>query len=411
MTYDSRLIQETLHRAQDALHRGDLSRANRLLQHLHAAGHANAASHQILAVIATELGLFGPAERHIEAARSLTPPRGPKPRYMLIRAWGAGFWADVLHTVHGLAIAEEAGRIPAIHWGLECRYRRPGTDDAWRLYFEPVSTVTARDLGLGNRSYFPPKWNAANLKAQRVNKDSGDGGAMSGLFLLNRDEDVTVFDFFTEIEDFAPWLRPGNPLTAAHPEPGLGLLYRKYLRLKPDLVAEVDRLEREMLRGRPTIAVHYRTQGGPKIQESSDKQALVPDAFTATIDRFLADRGEGGVYLMTDFAPAVDFFRERYGDRLACRDVIRVARPEEQSVEIHLQHDGVALAHEVLLDTYLATRCTAFVGDGASGVSQAITRLKAWASGAVTLFRPGYMAAPGQVRRHSDPSPWWNPAS
>ncbi|MBM3549999.1 MAG: hypothetical protein FJX54_23925, partial [Alphaproteobacteria bacterium] len=180
MAYDSKLIQDTLARAQKALHGGDLSVANRLLQRLHAAGHASAASHQMLAVIASELGLFDHAERHVAEARRLTPPRGPKPRYMLIRAWGAGFWADVLHTVHGLAIAEATGRIPVIHWGLECRYRSPGTDDAWRLYFEPVSSVTARDLALGNRSYFPPKWTAQNLKAQRVNKDKGDWGGLSG---------------------------------------------------------------------------------------------------------------------------------------------------------------------------------------------------------------------------------------
>ena len=173
----------------------------------------------------------------------------------------------------------------------------------------------------------------------------------------------------------------------------------------------MDRLEAQLLKRRPAIAVHYRTQGGPKIMESSDKQALMPDAFVATIDGYLKDRPDGGVYLMTDFAPAVAYFRERYGERLSCRDVIRVERAEEHSVEIHLQHDGVALAHDVIFDSYLAARCEAFVGDGASGVSQAITRLKDWPAGTMALFRPGEMAPPGQVRRHSDPSRWWNPTS
>lgn len=411
MTYDPQLIQETLARAQRALHEGDLSRGNRLLQRLHAAGHADAASHQMLAVIATELGLFGHAEHHVAEARRLAPPPRAGARYLLIRAWGAGFWADVLHTVHGLALAEASRRVPVIYWGRECRYRSPGVDDAWRLYFEPVSSVTARDLTRGRRSFFPPKWTAENLRFQRVNKDQGEWGATSGLYLLNRTEDVTVFDFFTELDDLAPWFAPGHPLAAADPEPALGELYRRHLRLKPDLAAEVGRLEAELLRGRPHIAVHYRTQGIPKILESVDKQALHPDAFIETIERFLEDHGDGGVYLMTDYAPAVGFFRERFGERLACREVTRVDSHDQHSVEIHLQHDGVALARDVILDSYLAARCEAFVGDGASGVSQAITRLKAWPADRVTLFRPGQMAPAGQVRRHSDPSPWWNPES
>lgn len=411
MTYSPQLIQETLARAQKALHEGDLSRGNRLLQRLHAAGHASAASHQMLAVIATELGLFGHAQNHVTEARRLTPPAKPGARYLLIRAWGAGFWADVLHTVHGLALAEASRRVPVIYWGRECRYRNPGVDDAWRLYFEPVSSVTARDLARGRRTFFPPKWNAENLRFQRVNKDQGEWGATSGLYLLNRSEDVTVFDFFTELDDLAPWFQPGHPLAAADPEPGLGELYRRHLRLKPDLAVEVDRLEAELLRGRPHIAVHYRTQGGPKIMESANKQALHPDTFAETIERFLEAHGDGGVYLMTDYAPAVAYFRERYGERVACREVTRVDHPDQQSVEIHLQHDGVTLARDVILDSYLAARCEAFVGDGASGVSQAITRLKAWPADRATLFRPGQMALAGQVRRHSDPSPWWNPAS
>jgi len=233
----------------------------------------------------------------------------------------------------------------------------------------------------------------------------------SGLFLLNRNEDVSVFDFFTEIDDFAPWLSPGHPLAAADPEPGLGVLYRRHIRLQPALQAEVDRLAAEMLGSRPRIAVHYRAQGVPKILESSDKQMMLPEALTGTVDAFLQAVPDGGVYLMTDFAPAVGFFRERYGDRVACRDVIRVETHEQHSVEIHLQHDGRQLAHDIIVDSYLAARCNAFIGDGASGVSQAITRIKEWPPGTWALLRPGGMAGPGQVRRHSDPSPWWNPTS
>ncbi|MSP49184.1 MAG: hypothetical protein EXQ95_07635 [Alphaproteobacteria bacterium] len=409
MTYDSQLIHETLSRAQKALHEGDLSRANRLLQRLHAAGHADATSHQMLAIVAVELGLFDHAGRHMAEARRVAPAPDNRPRHLLIRAWGAGFWADIQHTIHGLVLAEASGRTPIVYWGRESRYRRAKVDDAWRLYFEPVSPLTVADAEEEGLSIFPPKWTRANLREIRVNKDSGEWSSLSGLYLLKRDEDVTVLDFYTDLDDFAPWLAPGHPLAAADPEPELGRLFRRHLRLRPDLAAEVDRLSATVLRRRPTIATHYRTQSLPKIVEAIDRKGLGPEVYVEAIDRYLAGKPEAGIHLLTDFAPAVLYFRERYGDRVSCLDVARVENIDEKTLELLPQHDGVMLAHQVILDTFLAARCDAFVGDGASGVSLAVTRLKEWPAGTATLFRPGQSALPGHVRRHSDALPWWNP--
>ncbi len=411
MAHDPALVQQTLAHAQQALHEHDLSRATRYLQRLHNAGLADATSHQMLAIVAIELGLFEPARRHLEAARRLVPAPEARERFLVIRAWGAGFWADVLHTVHGLALAEASGRTPIVHWGLESRYRRSGVENAWPLYFEPVSPHTIATAEREGLSIFPPKWTRANLRALRVNKDDGDWSSLSGLYLINCGADVAVMDFFTELEDLAPWFAPGHPLAAADPEPALGLLYRRHVRLTRELTEELDRFEAQLIGRRPTIAMHYRTQGLPKITEAADRKGLGPERFAEAIDRYLAANRDAGIYLMTDFAPAVAYFRERYGDRVACREVTRVARVEDQSIEIHQQHDGVTLGREVVLDTFLAARCDAFIGDGASGVSQAVTRLKDWPNGTTTLFRPGQTALAGQIRRHGDPSPWWNPTS
>jgi len=409
MTYDSRLIQETLSRAQKALHEGDLSRANRLLQRLHAAGHADAASHQMLAIVAADLGLFEHAKRHMDESRRLAPEPDGRQRALVIRAWGAGFWADVLHTIHGLALAEATGRTPIIHWGRECRYRRAGVEEAWRLYFEPVSAPTLADAERDGLTYFPPKWTRANLREIRVNKDQGEWSQLSGLFLINRPENIAVFDFFTELDDLAPWFPAGHPLAATDPEPELGRLYRHHLRLVPSLGQELERQAAAMIPRRSTIAMHFRNQALPKVTESVNRKALEPGPFVDVISRYLSSHPDAGIYLMTDFTPAVLYLRAVFGDRVACREVTRLERIEEESLEIHQKHDGVVLGREVVLDTFLAARCDAFVGDGASGVSQAVARLKDWPAGTVTLLRPGQTALPGQIRRHADPSPWWNP--
>ena len=147
-------------------------------------------------------------------------------RSLVIRAWGAGFWADVSHTVIGLAFAEASGRTPIIHWGRECRYRRGGIEDAWRLYFEPVSPHTIATAEQGGLSIFPPKWSKANLREIRVNKETGEWSSLSGLYLLKRDEDVAVYDFFTELDELVPWLPPEHPLVTDF-EAGFGQLYRQ----------------------------------------------------------------------------------------------------------------------------------------------------------------------------------------
>ncbi len=408
MTYDARLIEETMRRAGRALREGDHSRANRLLQRLHSAGHASAESHRMLATIGAELGLFDHAVRHADDARRLQPPPDGRERFLVIRAWGAGFWADVSHTVIGLAFAEASGRTPIIHWGRECRYRRAGIEDAWRLYFEPVSTHTIATAEQDGLSIFPPKWTKANLREIRVNKETGDWSSLSGLYLLKRDEDVAVFDFFTELDELVPWLAPDHPLVTDF-ESGFGQLYRRYVRPTPQLSEDLARFEARLIKRRPTIAAHFRTQGPEKVSESSDGKAIGPESLAEPIDRYLAANADAGVYLMTDFAPAVAYFRERYGDRLACREVTRIKTSEERSLEIHPRYDGVMLGREVVLDTFLAVRCDAFVGDGASGVSWAVRLLKDWPEGAVTLLRKQPVDLARPIRNHADPSAWWNP--
>jgi hypothetical protein len=88
--------------------------------------------------------------------------------------------------------------------------------------------------------------------------------------------------------------------------------------------------------------------------------------------------------------------------------VSRLTEAGQISLEWQTHIDGRRLAIEVIFDAYLAARCDAFVGDGASGVSNAVCRLKAWPEGTVTLFRRGGVPL-GHIRQHSDPSEWWNP--
>ncbi|MSP49185.1 MAG: hypothetical protein EXQ95_07640 [Alphaproteobacteria bacterium] len=382
---------EVLARADAALAAGDLSAANRLLQPIRAADGTPAR----LREIGRRLGLDRPAA-------------GPDPAYHLIRAWGAGFWGDMMHVALQLALAESLGRTPIVYWGRESRYRRPGTANAWELYFEPVSAASLDDALKHGLTYFPPKWTGINLRAPRLNKDSGEWSRTSGLYHLNRPENVTVADFYTEPDDIFPW---SERWAGADPEAVAAEIYRTRFRLKPYLKMMLDRLELELLDSRPALGIHYRAPAFVKMLEARDKDTVDVAAYVAAIDRYVDANLDAGLYLMTDYAPAEAAFAERYGSRLKRRPVTRLADAGQQSLEYLTELDGRTLAVEVILDVYLAARCDAFLGDGASGVSIAVGRLKDWGPGEITLFRaPGAWPA-GFVRQHADPSPWWNPPS
>jgi hypothetical protein len=61
--------------------------------------------------------------------------------------------------------------------------------------------------------------------------------------------------------------------------------------------------------------------------------------------------------------------------------------PEEHDLAYDHSLNGETLAREVLEDAFLALRCDAFLGDGASGVSNMIAALSNWPAGQVTLLR------------------------
>jgi hypothetical protein len=68
-------------------------------------------------------------------------------RFLLIKAWGCGFWSDVSHVAGQLLIAELTDRIPVIFWGTGSLYasENPLVKDAFIMYFLPVSNYSVYD--------------------------------------------------------------------------------------------------------------------------------------------------------------------------------------------------------------------------------------------------------------------------
>jgi hypothetical protein len=313
------------------------------------------------------------------------------PGYLVIRAWGCGFWGEVNHVAIQLVLAEIMGRLPLVFWGAECRYRGGPEGNAWTDYFEPVSEASEADLSRPGLRVFPTRWAAGTLWSSLSNpmlvQLRGNPKGLSALAAIDRSDAVVVADRYNEMAEVLAWAAPGHPLAGATPEAAYRRVYERSIRPRPELRAKIAALARSLFRRRPVLAVHYRAQHRFKEEESLERRSLTIADYDQPIGRFLAANASGCLFLLCDDAGAVEEFRRRYADRLIVLDRARLARPGEFDLGLNPAFEGTRLALEVLEDAYLAAECDAFLGDGASGVSCSILNLKHWPAGSVTLLR------------------------
>ena len=88
-------------------------------------------------------------------------------KFLLIKAWGFGFWSDMDHVLGGLLLAEITGRMPVVHWGRNSLFSDDPARNAFDEFFEPVSAMRIDDLIRADFTYFPPKWSARSTRAIR----------------------------------------------------------------------------------------------------------------------------------------------------------------------------------------------------------------------------------------------------
>lgn len=394
--------------AEAALARGNLQLAEFLCRDRLERGDGDLLTWRTLAEIATRAGVHHVAADCWQAARQIAPhdpavlaawhaarvaqqrsdaARNARssPRYLLIKAWGYGFWSDLDHVLSMLLLADLTGRIPVVRWGRNSLFRSPDADNAFTAFFEPVSPACLTDLQQPGQRYFPGKWSASKLADEDVGKWEGPGSRCTGLHLLGRDEEVVVSDFHTKVHDLMPWIPADSPYAGLTRSQIYRAIVQKYLRLKPHLAQRVDGLWAERLKGRHWLAVHVR--GSDKVHEIRHLHE-VNEAYYGAIDKILSVNPALSIFLLTDSAPMLACFQERYGDRILSLDVIRSS---SQTGVHYAGHAGVEVGEQVILDAWLAARCDFFLGNGGSNVSVGIRHLKSWPDGTFFLIGEDFL--------------------
>lgn len=289
-------------------------------------------------------------------------------RFLLIRGWGYGFWADVFHVLGGLLLAEASGRIPFVLWGGESLFAPPGCDNAFPLFFRPFDpAVWSMIRRAPSKEVFPGKWRTRGVAAPTTDRAPpsqwGGPGQMGALWLLNRPERVVVSDFFIGAVDVLPWLPEGHPLHGRTLDVAIRDLVARYLVPQPRIAETVEAFRNGPLAGRPSAAFHVR--GSDKVTEVS-RLAAVNALYLAQAER-AAERGYA-LWLMTDDAQVSADWHARFGDAVVCQDALRV----DGKVGVHYATARDArerVGAEVLIDVLVGAGCDRFIGNGRSNPS------------------------------------------
>ncbi|MFN0131141.1 MAG: hypothetical protein ACKVW3_01195 [Phycisphaerales bacterium] len=320
---------------------------------------------------------------HFDSARLERAADG-RTRYLLIKAWGNGFWSDADQVVGGLLLAEMTRRVPVVHWGENSRFR-DGPGDAFGLYFEPLSGESLDDLRGKGLTFWPPKWNEGNLHLDEINKLGGEWSRLPGMAYFSRDEDVAVLDYHSGVPVLLPHVPAWHPLHGAALDRAFRVLLAR-LRPRPEIVREADTFAAANFgagwTATPLIAVHAR--GSDKFVEDPQLDAKIA-VLPKIIDAMAQYRPGARVFLLTDSSPIAEDFARRYGPRLVTTAALRT----DAKRGLHYQDlPRRRLATEVIVDALLAARCNAFVGLGSSNVACAIIHLKQWLPQDLAIIGP-----------------------
>ncbi|HHW48212.1 MAG TPA: hypothetical protein GXX14_06300 [Clostridiaceae bacterium] len=304
-------------------------------------------------------------------------------RFLLIKSWGCGFWSDVDHLMGQLLAAELTNRIPVVYWGTNSLYSESFKGNAFELYFEPVSNYTLEDLNRPGFTYYPPIWNGKNLAVEDLDKVAWAYRNLGDM--MNSDANVVVSDTHYFIRPIIPYIPKSHWAYGMTAHQIYRCLFDKYIRLKPDIQEEIQKFYDEHMKGsKPLLGVHIR--GGDKVREVENLTHL-NKRYHRTIEEFIKRYGIQKILLLTDCEEILADFQKKYGRMVVFTDCRRGQIYDTKNAP-HLTNysERRRKGIEIIKDTYLATMCDFFIGNGYSNVSYTVKRLRDWPDNNIVLF-------------------------
>lgn len=265
---------------------------------------------------------------------------------------GAGFGAMLLQTINQIRYCERMGYLPVVKYDASCRshFRDPQRGhNVWEQYFEPLrSDVAFADV---------ERWCA----------DPHSPLEPQDLLTLPDDEMIHICEHDPDSAytfTFANWrMQMPSDLPAWYSEQrskGADIVGR-YFRVKSAIQSKVTSFTDQHFSGHAVLGLHIR---GTDLMYAPP---MSPGEYFPAVDRWLAERHDGRVFVATDQAQYLESFQARYGEAILCSDSWRsrddVAPFNKEELSPHKRGE------DVLVDILLLSACD-FLLKGASNVGE-----------------------------------------
>ncbi|MDJ0677683.1 MAG: TIGR03032 family protein [Calothrix sp. MO_167.B42] len=148
-------------------------------------------------------------------------------------------------------------------------------------------------------------------------------------------------------------------------------IYQQYIKIKPDILEEVDNFFATYMAGSLCLGVHKR-HWLHQVEDFS-KTAVSVNDYIQVIQELLSQSGAEKIFLATDEEEAVVEMKKAFGNRVICRsDITRASADESQEMHRQAKNSGSRLGREVLIDALLLSKCDLML-HGVSNISTAIS--------------------------------------
>ncbi len=306
-------------------------------------------------------------------------------RYLLIKSLGKSIWADMDHVMCQLLVAELTNRNPVVYWGMESLYCESIATNAYELFFEPVSGFTANEIIRPGYSFYPPAWNPENILAEDSDRFKMEYRDLKSL--MNSEANIVVSDIYYPLSSILSWANRTHWSFGKTPYQVYRYLFDKYLRLKPEVKKEIKRYINTTPNFRdekPILGIHCHSNA--VVHEVAQIYDM-NEFYKPYIWQFIVRYNIRHVFLITDSKKTLKQYKKLYGVNGMLLYTDSKIRPLKERIPTYLlnypnkRHKGVELIKDtidVIKDTYLASQCDFFIGNGYSNLSNTVMRFKDW---------------------------------
>ena len=251
-------------------------------------------------------------------------------------------------VLNQILYCEKHGLLPVVYfgpWSVDGpnAYHDPERgDNMWDYYFEPVAEYTYSDI---QALIVDPKHPVTEKNLVHLDDDD-----LSYLHGGNPDSIYNYpYGYYTDLEE--------NPDDwYAQQRHKAQILIEKYIRVRKELVAEVDAFVENKFKDHRVLGLHIRgTDKGCASEARHISKIIPPEKYFPHIDEYIQQHPGAKIFLATDQAQYVEQMQAKYASRILSQSTIL----SDSQVNSFQKQDGnnYEKGKEVLLDCLILSRC------------------------------------------------------